>query len=223
MRRLERDSGIRQALPRIARCGDQLSLQCVSASAEIDTTRFPREGTRQFVQCVLSSPPCRASPASMPPASSTTSWCGGSERTQIVRADADRADFVARRAPVAAAGALPVYAWALLHRTTAACCSIADLRASRRSCAGSSRATALPPTAAALGRASLSEPLQVHRRGGERWVRTDERIPGGRGIRGADAGRQGCAMAGTACSGPAVAAVSGPCRVINLTVHPNMG
>jgi len=38
----------------------------------------------------------------------------GIERTQIFRADADRADFVARLAPVAEVGALTVYAWSLL-------------------------------------------------------------------------------------------------------------
>jgi putative transposase len=50
----------------------------------------------------------------MPPASSTTSWGGGSERTQIFPADTGRADFVARLASLAEAGALSVYAWALL-------------------------------------------------------------------------------------------------------------
>ena len=38
----------------------------------------------------------------------------GIERTQIFRADADRADFVTRLAALAAQGAWTVYAWALL-------------------------------------------------------------------------------------------------------------
>ena len=38
----------------------------------------------------------------------------GIERTQIFRDDADRADFVARVAALAQAGAWTVYAWALL-------------------------------------------------------------------------------------------------------------
>jgi REP element-mobilizing transposase RayT len=38
----------------------------------------------------------------------------GIERTQIFRSDTDRADFVARLAALAEAGALTVYAWACL-------------------------------------------------------------------------------------------------------------
>jgi hypothetical protein len=105
--------------PRIARCGDQLPLQWASASAEIDTTHFPREGTRHFVQCVLFPPACRVNPASTPFRTASGTFGrqppprdgGGLKRRAIFRDDADRADFVVRVAALFKDTGLTVYAW----------------------------------------------------------------------------------------------------------------